>query len=67
MKYTTERLQEFRMLQGMSINELAEKSGLSSAQIIRLEKNRVKAPRATTIKKLATALGKEITEFIEVG
>jgi transcriptional regulator with XRE-family HTH domain len=48
----------------LSINELAEKSGLSRGAILSLELDRVEGgPRPRTIRKLAEALGIEPSEL----
>lgn len=63
--YTTKKLREYRMEQGLSMNELSYKAKISANQISLLEKQKIKRPQAATIRKLAEALGRPITDFIE--
>lgn len=50
------RLKEIRTKKGFSINQLAMYSGVSSAQISRIENSKRGVPKPETIKKLADAL-----------
>lgn len=52
-----------RARHGLSIVELAKEANLSPKTIIRIEQNKV-IPRLQTIGKIATALGKDIEDFI---
>ena len=63
--YTTKKLREYRMEQGLSMNELSYKAKITTNQISLLEKQKIKRPQAATIRKLAEALGRPITDFIE--
>lgn len=63
--YTTKKLREYRMEQGLSMNELSYKAKITVNQISLLEKQKIKRPQAATIRKLAEALGRPITDFIE--
>ncbi len=65
MKYTTKNLQKYRMEQGLSPSELSYKAKVTVGQISLLEKQQIKKPQASTIRKLAEALGRPITDFIE--
>mgnify|MGYP000282037900 FL=1 len=65
MSYTTKNLQKYRMEQGLSLSELSYKAKVTANQISLLEKQKIKRPQAATIRKLAEALGKPITDFIE--
>lgn len=65
MSYTTKNLQKYRMEQGLSLSELSYKAQVTANQISLLEKQKIKTPQAATIRKLAEALGKPITDFIE--
>ena len=65
MGYTTKKLREYRMGQGLSMNELSYKAKITANQISLLEKQKIKRPQAATIRKLAEALGRPITDFIE--
>lgn len=63
--YTTKKLREYRMEQGLSMNELSYKAKITANKISLLEKQKIKRPQAATIRKLAEALGRPITDFIE--
>lgn len=63
--YTTKKLRKYRMEQGLSMNELSYKAKITANQISLLEKQKIKRPQAATIRKLAEALGRPITDFIE--
>lgn len=65
MGYTTKNLRKYRMEQGLSISELSYKAKITASQISLLETQQIKKPQAATIRKLAEALGKPITDFIE--
>lgn len=56
VKFSGRKLQELRKLKGMTITELAEKSGISPSNISGIENNK-NIPRPQTVKKLARALG----------
>lgn len=64
MSYTTKKLQKYRMEQGLSIAELSYLAKVTANQISLLEKQQIRNPQAATIRKLAAALGKQITDFI---
>ncbi len=51
-----EHLRSLREQKGMSLNQLAIKSGVSNAQISRIENGLRDLPRPETIKKLAAGL-----------
>jgi transcriptional regulator with XRE-family HTH domain len=55
-----------RTLQHMSQQRLAERAGLSLGQVSRIESGRIETPHFPTIEKLATALGIEEDELIEL-
>ena len=65
MSYTTKNLQKYRIEQGLSLSEFSYKAQVTANQISLLEKQKIKRPQAATIRKLAEALGKPITDFIE--
>lgn len=58
------RLQELRMLQGLSIRSLAEKSGLNFNTLSLIE-NEKTSPNVSTLQQLAAALHVPITAFFE--
>jgi transcriptional regulator with XRE-family HTH domain len=55
-----------RTLKHMSQQRLAERAGLSLGQVSRIESGRIETPHFPTIEKLATALGIEEDELIEL-
>ncbi len=61
-----ERLREARRQAMLSQQELADKSGVGVATIIRIEGDQVKRePHFSTLRKLAQTLEVEATEFLE--
>ncbi len=61
-----ERLREARRRAMLSQAELAERSGVGVATIIRIENDQVKRePHFSTLRKLAGSLGIEATELLE--
>ena len=58
------RVRELRMERGMTVNALAERSGVSRATIWKLEQSEVKNVSIGTVQKLATALGVRTEELI---
>ena len=58
-----DRLVEYRRRQGLSQRDLAEMSGVSPSTIYEIEKGRREA-KPSTLRKLATALGVEVTNLI---
>lgn len=51
-----------RANQGLSLEELSEKSGVGRSTISRIERGEVKA-RINTVAKIAKALGKTVQDF----
>jgi transcriptional regulator with XRE-family HTH domain len=60
-----EYIKEIREKKGLSINQLAVKSGVSNAQISRIENGLRELPRPNTISKLAKGLDVPATELME--
>jgi transcriptional regulator with XRE-family HTH domain len=60
------RLQEMRILRGLSIRSLAEMSGLNFNTLSLIE-NEKTSPNVSTLQQLASALNVPITSFFEVG
>ena len=58
-------IKEFRILSGLSLVELAEKSGLSIGYISHLEIGSRKNPSYDTMNKIAKALNKDIGDVFE--
>jgi transcriptional regulator with XRE-family HTH domain len=59
-----EKIKTLRMEKGWSLQDLAEKSGISAAGIHKIESNGI-IPTITTMMKIADALGKKVSYFIE--
>jgi transcriptional regulator with XRE-family HTH domain len=59
-----EKIKTLRIEKSWSLQELAEKSGISAAGIHRIESNGI-IPTITTMMKIADALGKKVSYFIE--
>lgn len=57
------KVKEYRMEIGMSQEELSEKSGVSRAIISGLESGRIKDTRLSTLNKLASSMGKKISDL----
>lgn len=58
------KIKSHRTENGWSLQELAEKSGISAAGIHKIESNGI-IPTITTMMKIADALGKKVSYFIE--
>lgn len=56
-------LRQMRELRGLGVNQLALKSGVSNAEISRIENGKRKRPHPDTLTKLATALNVPVEEF----
>ena len=61
--YIGEKLRETRKRKLLTQQQLAERSGVGIATIIRIERNQVE-PRGSTIRKLAEALGVDPHELV---
>lgn len=59
-----EQLRQLRSDRGLSLRELAEKSGLSNGYISLLENGRVESPSATVLGKLARALEVSLDDLL---
>ncbi len=64
--YIGEKLRETRKRKLLTQQQLAERSGVGIATIIRVERNQVE-PRGSTIRKLAEALEVEPEELVRRG
>ena len=60
-----ERLEELRVARGWTQMQLAERAGLTDSAISMIE-NGVRWPRQDTLRKLATALGCEVADLLQV-
>lgn len=58
------RLKELRKTKGMSITELAERSGVSTGLISQIERNLV-VPSVVNLYRIAQALGTDVNYFFE--
>ena len=59
-----EKIKTLRMEKSWSLQDLADKSGISAAGIHKIESNGI-IPTITTMMKIADALGKKVSYFIE--
>ena len=57
------RIKKFRIEKGMTMAELAYKSGISIGYLCHLEKGRRKNPSVTIMENLADALDKTVSEI----
>ena len=64
--YVGDRLKRLRILNALTQAELAEKAGLTTAAVARIERDEAE-PRPTTLRKLAGALSVQPRELIEGG
>ena len=62
--YIGDRLRDLRKRSLLTQEQLAERSGIGVATIIRVERNQVE-PRGSTIRKLAEALSVEPEELVK--
>jgi transcriptional regulator with XRE-family HTH domain len=62
--YVGNRLKRLRILNALSQAELAEKAGLTTAAVARIERDEAE-PRPSTLRKLAGALNVQPRELIE--
>ena len=64
--YIGDRLRDLRKRRLLTQEQLAERSGVGIATIVRVERNQVE-PRGSTIRKLAEALSIEPEELVKAG
>ncbi len=64
--YIGDRLRDLRKRRLLTQEQLAARSGVGVATIIRIERNQVE-PRGSTIRKLAETLGVEPEELVKTG
>jgi len=64
--YIGEKLRDTRKRKLLTQGQLAERSGVGIATIVRIERNQVE-PRGSTIRKLAAALEVEPEELVRRG
>jgi transcriptional regulator with XRE-family HTH domain len=64
--YIGDRLRHLRKRKLLTQEQLADRSGVGIATIVRVERNQVE-PRGSTIRKLAEALNVEPEELVKVG
>ena len=63
MVHIGERLRKQRTRRALTQAELAERSGVTTATVARIERDEIE-PRMTTLRKLAEALGVEPAELV---
>jgi transcriptional regulator with XRE-family HTH domain len=54
-----------RVERGLSMSDLARRSGVSVSGISRIEHNDVRSPSVDTVRKLARGLGVSVSELLE--
>lgn len=54
---------ELRIQRGLEIREVAERSGISAAQISRIERNTIQNPSPQTLNKIARGIGVSENEY----
>lgn len=64
--YIGDQLRDLRKRRLLTQEQLAERSGVGVATIIRIERNQVE-PRGSTIRKLAEALDVEPEDLVKIG
>jgi transcriptional regulator with XRE-family HTH domain len=64
--YIGEKLRDTRKRKLLTQEQLAKRSGVGIATVIRIERNQVE-PRGSTIRKLAAALGVDPHELVKTG
>ena len=64
--YIGDRLRDLRKRKLLTQEQLADRSGVGIATIVRVERNQVE-PRGSTIRKLEEALNVEPEELVKVG
>jgi transcriptional regulator with XRE-family HTH domain len=64
--YIGDRLRDLRKRKLLTQEQLADRSGVGIATIVRVERNQVE-PRGSTIRKLAEALNVAPEELVKVG
>jgi transcriptional regulator with XRE-family HTH domain len=64
MEHVGEAVRHYRKLAEMTQQELARRAGLAPTSIVRLESGEVRAPRITTLHKLARALNINPAELV---
>jgi transcriptional regulator with XRE-family HTH domain len=62
--YVGDRLKNLRILNALTQAELADRAGLTTAAVARIERGEVE-PRPTTLRKLAKALSVQPRDLIE--
>ena len=66
MVHIGKRLKRQRTLKALTQAQLAERAGVTTATVARIERDEIE-PRMTTLRKLADALGIEPAELVEGG
>jgi ribosome-binding protein aMBF1 (putative translation factor) len=58
-------LRQARESAGLSLDEVASRSGIDKAQLSRLENGKVRDPRSSTLSRYACAIGKRLAWSLE--
>ncbi len=61
----SQKIKQLREKKGYSLNELAERAGISKAYLSQLENNRSKQPSAEILLKIASALRTTIADLLD--
>ena len=61
----SQKIKQLRQEKGYSLNELAERAGISKAYLSQLENNRSKQPSAEILLKIASALRTTIADLLD--
>lgn len=59
------KVKEVRQQQGMTLYELAKRSGLAQSVVWKIDRGMIKRPSIQTLSKIAKALGCEVTDLYE--
>ncbi len=61
------KIREYRKIEGMTLEEMAEKIGISTGYLCHLEKGTRKNPSTKIMEKVAKVLGRNIAEIFFEG
>ncbi len=65
MEHVGETIRHYRQRMGITQEELARRAGLAPTSIVRLERGEVRAPRLSTLGRLAGALQIPVAELVQ--
>lgn len=66
IKTKTEDFSRFRVVSGLSLRKMSERTGLSVSAISKIERGMIQAVRPNTAKKICTALDKPFDELFTI-